>query len=56
MSRILALSNEIVLINVNDKNLNGHLNLAEIEKHVNETIFICTMAVNNETGLITNLK
>lgn len=52
-SRILALSNEIVLINVNDK---GHLNLAEIEKHVNETIFICTMAVNNETGLITNLS
>lgn len=51
--KILGLQNPIILINVNEK---GHLNLDEIEHHVQDTIFICTMAVNNETGLITHLR
>ncbi len=52
-SHVLGLDLPIVFIEVNE---NGHLNLDEIEKHAKETIFLCTMAVNNEIGVITNLK
>ncbi|WP_161998129.1 aminotransferase class V-fold PLP-dependent enzyme [Silvanigrella paludirubra] len=51
--KVLGLDIEIITIPVNEK---GHLNLNVIEEHAQETIFLCTMAVNNETGLITNLK
>ncbi|WGL61218.1 aminotransferase class V-fold PLP-dependent enzyme [Pigmentibacter sp. JX0631] len=51
--KILDLNIEIMQINVDDK---GHVNLNEIKEYLNETVFLCTMAVNNETGLITNLK
>ncbi len=50
---VLELDLEIIIIGV-DKF--GHLNIHEIEEHAGEAFFLCTMAVNNETGLITNLK
>lgn len=52
-SHVLGLSLPIIFIEVNE---DGHLHFDEIEKHAKETIFLCTMAVNNETGVITNLK
>ena len=51
--KVLGLEISIISISVNEK---GHLNLEEIEKHAKDTVFLCTMAVNNETGLITNLS
>ncbi|WP_158998600.1 aminotransferase class V-fold PLP-dependent enzyme [Pigmentibacter ruber] len=51
--KILGVNLEVVQIGVNSK---GHISLDEIQEHINDTVFLCTMAVNNETGLITNLK
>lgn len=50
---VLEIDLEVIIIGV-DKF--GHPNINEIEEHAGETFFLCTMAVNNETGLITNLK
>ncbi|APJ04890.1 aminotransferase class V-fold PLP-dependent enzyme [Silvanigrella aquatica] len=50
---VLDLDIEIIPIGVDEK---GHILLNEIEMHVKDTIFLCTMAVNNETGVITKLN
>lgn len=48
-SKVLGLALEVVEIPVD---ATGRLDLASIQKHLPETLLLCTMAVNNETGVI----
>jgi len=49
---LLGVNNEVIEIPVDE---NGLLDLNFIEQHADRADLICTMAVNNETGVITDL-
>ena len=51
-NRLLGIDNEVVEIPVNQK---GQLDLDFIRQHAADADLICTMAVNNETGVVTDL-
>ena len=52
-NRLLGVNNEVLQIPVNEE---GQLDLDFIKSHIGSADLICTMAVNNETGVITNLE
>lgn len=51
--KILRLPFEVVELQVEK---DGQINLSQLEKQIPHTAFLCTMAVNNETGAIQDLK
>jgi cysteine desulfurase len=52
-NQVLGSPHEIVAIPVDAE---GRLDLEFLEAHVDQAAMVCTMAVNNETGVITDLK
>ncbi|MBQ4833297.1 aminotransferase class V-fold PLP-dependent enzyme [Pseudoalteromonas sp. MMG010] len=52
-NKVLGINATLLPIPVNNK---GILDLAFIERHVKNALMICTMAVNNETGVIQDLN
>ncbi len=52
-NNVLEIGAEPLAIPVDE---NGKLDYEFIEKHLNQTAMICTMAVNNETGVMQNLS